>query len=433
MHADAARGRCLTRVRRALPRNRIAISDTRSAPMKISALRCASTAAAQDLFAQITSVSGTSVTLSIAPAQTGSFTMRHDDSVPINAAISSICSHTATGGTVGGIVEFPATSAYPLGQSISLYGCWGVTLSLTGAQNGDGGHPVELEWHGVTGGTVINMNKAADSRVAGLSVSGINGNTAGVIIDVDNYTTGGAGDGLADAARYVRARGPGPRGHRDPRRESIHRQRTGPEFQRRADLESLERAGRHVGLLFRRRRPDLQRGNPRRPDRGSRHRDHVGLRRTARDLWHRLRAEQGRRVDHRSFRRRRGRQHDVFRRDQRERAEFHFRRGRRRSNFIIEASRIADSAGTKRIRHAVEPADRNHQLVGLRRRNDHLRNQQRQWRRFGIPIPIFSMQNSFGDPSPFRDGTGSNTPDRLLFTEFADILANTGVRFKSAT
>ena len=156
-----------------------------------------SSAAAQDLFAQITGVSGNSVTLSIAPAQTGSFTMRHDDSVPINAAISSICSHTATGGTVGGIVEFPATSTYPLGQSLNLYGCWGVTLSLTGAQNGDGGHPVELEWHGVTGGTVINMNKAADSRVAGLSVSGINGNTAGVIIDVDNYPTGGSGDGLA--------------------------------------------------------------------------------------------------------------------------------------------------------------------------------------------------------------------------------------------
>ena len=123
--------------------------------------------------------------------------MRHDDSVPINAAISSICSHTATGGTVGGIVEFPATSTYALGQSLNLYGCWGVTLSLTVAQNGDGGHPVELEWHGVTGGTVINMNKAADSRVAGLSVSGINGNTAGVIIDVDNYPTGGGGDGLA--------------------------------------------------------------------------------------------------------------------------------------------------------------------------------------------------------------------------------------------
>ena len=156
-----------------------------------------SSGSAQDLFAQITSVSGNSVTLSVAPAQTGSFTMRHDDSVPINAAISSVCSHTATGGTVGGIVEFPATSAYSLGQSLNLYGCWGVTLSLTVAQNGDGGHPVELEWHGVTGGTVINMNKAADSRVAGLSVSGINGNTAGVIIDVDNYTTGGGGDGLA--------------------------------------------------------------------------------------------------------------------------------------------------------------------------------------------------------------------------------------------
>ncbi|HLX06023.1 MAG TPA: hypothetical protein VKR28_10835, partial [Candidatus Binatus sp.] len=50
-----------------------------------------SNAAAQDLFTQITGVSGNSVTLSIAPAQTGTFTMRHDDSVPINAAINSIC------------------------------------------------------------------------------------------------------------------------------------------------------------------------------------------------------------------------------------------------------------------------------------------------------------------------------------------------------
>jgi hypothetical protein len=152
-------------------------------------------AKAQDLFAQITAINGTSVALSVAPGQTGVFTMRHDDSVAANAAINSICTHAASFGTVGGIVQFPATSAYSIGQTINLYGCSGVTLSLA-AENGDGGRPVELEWHGAAGGTVINMNKTADCRVEGLAVSGVNGSTAGVIIDVDNYTTGGAGDGV---------------------------------------------------------------------------------------------------------------------------------------------------------------------------------------------------------------------------------------------
>ncbi len=150
-------------------------------------------AKAQDLFAQISAINGTAVVLSAAPAQTGTFTMRHDDSVAVNAAISSICTHTGSGGATGGIVQFPAPSMYPIGQTIDLYGCFGVTLSLAG-QNGDGGNPVDLEWHGVTGGTVISMNKTADCRVEGLTVSGKSGSTAGVIIDVDNYNTGGAGD-----------------------------------------------------------------------------------------------------------------------------------------------------------------------------------------------------------------------------------------------
>ncbi|HYL59159.1 MAG TPA: hypothetical protein VEU51_09820 [Candidatus Acidoferrales bacterium] len=152
-------------------------------------------AEAQDLFAQITAINGTSVVLSTAPAQTGTFTLRHDDSVAVNAAISSICSHSGNGGANGGIVQFPAAATYPIGQTIDLYGCFGVTLSLA-ASNGDGGNPVDLEWHGAAGGIVISMNKAADCRVEGLTVSGKAGTTAGVIIDVDNYTTGGAGDAV---------------------------------------------------------------------------------------------------------------------------------------------------------------------------------------------------------------------------------------------
>ena len=308
--------------------------------------------------------------------------MRHDDSVPINAAISSVCSHTATGGTVGGIVEFPATSAYSLGQSLNLYGCWGVTLSLTVAQNGDGGHPVELEWHGVTGGTVINMNKAADSRVAGLSVSGINGNTAGVIIDVDNYTTGGGGDGLATQ-------------HDTFERLALGRAGIGIRVANRS-------TGNVQDLNFR----DVQISNPSNgqggmwgyffggggqtyneeirggSNSGPRRRDHVGIRRTARDLRHRLRAEQDRGVGQRSLRRRRGRQHDVFGRDQRERAIFYLRYGRQRFQLYHRCVTNCRRARTERIPDAVEPADCNQELLGLRWRDYYLRYQQWQWWKF---------------------------------------------------
>jgi hypothetical protein len=384
-----------------------------------------STAAAQDLFAQITGVSGTAVTLSIAPAQTGTFTMRHDDSVPINAAISSLCSRTATGGTVGGIVEFPATSAYSLGQSISLYGCWGVTLSLTGAQTGDGGHPVELEWHGVTGGTVINMNKAADSRVAGLSVSGINGNTAGVIIDVDNYTTGGAGDGLAVQ-------------HDTFERVDLGRAGIGIRVANRS-------TGNVQDLSFN----DVQISNPSNGQGGMWAYFFGGGGQTYNEEIHGGLIEghdigivsnfvgqleiygtdfEQNKVDAWTIDRFGGGADGnmMFSGVTSESAQnFIFDAGGG-GNFIIEASRIADQPGPNGF---VMQLDRPTAITsswicgggtttcGISNGNGG---------GFGIPIPIFSMQNSFGDPSPFRDGTGSNTPDRLLFTEFADIVANTG-------
>ena len=56
-----------------------------------------------------------------------------------NAAISSICSHTATGGTVGGVVEFPATSTYALGQSINGNRTNTNNLTIDGTSNVDSG------------------------------------------------------------------------------------------------------------------------------------------------------------------------------------------------------------------------------------------------------------------------------------------------------
>jgi len=383
-----------------------------------------SAAAAQDLFAQITGVSGASVTLSIAPAQSGSFTMRHDDSVPINAAISSICSHTATGGTVGGIVEFPATSAYPLGQSLNLYGCWGVTLSLTGAQNGDGGHPVELEWHGVTGGTVINMNKAADSRVAGLSVSGINGNTAGVIIDVDNYPTGGGGDGV-------------PTQH-----DTFERVELG-----RAGI-AIRVANRSTGnvqdLSFR----DVQVSNPSNGQGGmwgyffggggqtyneeircgliAGHdiaivSDFVGqLEIYGTDF------EQNKIEAWTSDRFGGGADGNMmFSGVTSEGAQYFIFDPGGAANFIIEASRIADQPGPNGFLMQLNrpTAIKSSWVCGGGTTTCGISNGN-----VPNPDPIFSMQNSYGDPSPFRNGDGSNTPDAMIFNEFTDWLQNGVVR-----
>jgi hypothetical protein len=384
-----------------------------------------SSAAAQDLFAQITGVSGASVTLSIAPAQTGSFTMRHDDSVPINAAVSSICSHTATGGTVGGIVEFPATTAYPIGQSINLYGCWGVTLSLTGAQNGDGGHPAELEWHGATGGIVINMNKAADSRVAGLSVSGINGNTAGVIIDVDNYATGGGGDGLATQHDTFE--------HLDLGRAGI------------GIRVANQSAGNVQDMSFR----DVQISNPSNGQGGMWGYFFGGGGQTYNEE---IRGGliQGRDVAIMSafvgqleiygtdFEQNKieawtldrfGGGADgnmMFSGVTSEDAQyFIFDPSAVGSNFIIDATRIAGMPGPNGFLMQLNrpTAIKSSWICGggttiCGISNGNAPN----------PQPIFSMQNSYGDPSPFRNGDGSNVPDTMIFTEFTDWLQNGIVR-----
>ena len=381
-------------------------------------------AAAQDLFAQIMGVNGTSVTLSIAPAQTGSFTMRHDDSVAINAAISSICSHGATGGTVGGVVEFPATSTYALGQSINMYGCFGVALSLTGGQSGDGGHPVELEWHGVTGGTVINMNKAADSRVAGLSVSGINGNTPGVIIDVDNYPTGGSGDNLATA-------------HDTFERLDLGRAGIG--------VRVANRSGANVqDLSFH----DVQISNPSNGQGG---------------MWGYFFGGAGQTYNEEI----RGgliAGHDIaivsnfvgqleiygtdfeennieawtldrfgggadgnmmFSGVTSEGAQYFIFDAGGGANFIVDASRIADAPGPNGfVMNLNRPiAIKSSWVCGGGTTICGISNG-------NAPNPqtIFSMQNSYGDASPFRNGDGSNTPDTVIFTQFADLMANGVVR-----
>ncbi|HZC45691.1 MAG TPA: hypothetical protein VE243_04400, partial [Candidatus Acidoferrum sp.] len=381
--------------------------------------------AAQDLFAQVTAVNGTSVTLSTAPAQTGSFTLRHDDSVPINAAISSICSHSAALGTVGGIVEFPATSTYALGQSINLYGCWGVTLSLTTAQNGDGGHPVELEWHGVTGGTVINMNKSADSRVAGLSVSGINGNTPGVIIDVDNYTTGGAGDGIPtqhDTFERLEL-GRGGIGIRVANRSTANVQ----------DLSFLDVQisnpsngqggmwGYFFGGLGQTYNEEIQGGLIAGHDVaivsafvGQLEVYGTDLEQNKIDAWTSDRFGGG--ADGNM----------MFSGITSESSQyFIYDTNNTGSNFIIDASRIAAAPGPNGFLMQLNrpTAIRSSSICGggtpvCGISNGNAPN----------PQPIFSMQNSYGDSSPIRNGDGSNTANAMIFTEFADTIASGVVR-----
>ncbi|MGH7923071.1 MAG: hypothetical protein ACREQH_00605, partial [Candidatus Binatus sp.] len=95
------------------------------------------------------------------------------------------------------------------------------------------------------------------------------------------------------------------------------------------------------------------------------------------------------------------------------------------SNFIIDATRIADAPGPNGFLMQLNrpSAIKSSWVCGGGTTICGISNGNAP-----SPQPIFSMQNSYGDSSPFRNGDGSNTPDAMIFTEFADSLAGGGVR-----
>ncbi|HEV2169668.1 MAG TPA: hypothetical protein VGR40_01910, partial [Candidatus Binatus sp.] len=91
------------------------------------------------------------------------------------------------------------------------------------------------------------------------------------------------------------------------------------------------------------------------------------------------------------------------------------------SNFIINATRIADQPGPNGFVMQLnrQTAIRSSWICGggttvCGISNGNAPN----------PQPIVSMQNSYGDSNPFRNGDGSNAPDSMIFTEFTDSIAS---------
>ncbi len=136
---------------------------------------------AQDLLTTITAISGTDITLAAAAAQTGSFTMRHDDGVAFNTVLNSMC---ATGGEL-----FVPAGTYPIATSINLAQnptqCAGVRMSgIAAPRINNEGTNAALSWVGPLGGTVIDMDRGNAIAVENLAVHG-SVSTPAIAFDLD--------------------------------------------------------------------------------------------------------------------------------------------------------------------------------------------------------------------------------------------------------
>lgn len=154
----------------------------------------------QILLGKILSISGTTVQLSIAPAQTGSFTMGHDNGPNINAAIKASCDANNRCGTVYTPFEptlFPiATPIVALrGVGLKLIGGAGSTV-----QEPNSTAPAGWLWVGALGATMLELNQQTTPAVKDMSlqasVNGFSGSTMGVTIDMDGFDPG---DGLGNS------------------------------------------------------------------------------------------------------------------------------------------------------------------------------------------------------------------------------------------
>ena len=145
-------------------------------------------ASRRDLYTTILSGGGgTSVTLNTSPG-VSSGVLKHDDSVPFNAAITAACISSTTGVQNGAEVFIPS-GVYPIAQSLSIYRCGGIKIKGTGADGALGA--TLLRWTGAVGGTILPVNQYAAIILSGVVLTQTNGNTPGIAISLDQYDAGG--------------------------------------------------------------------------------------------------------------------------------------------------------------------------------------------------------------------------------------------------
>lgn len=162
---------------------------------------CPTSAVRQHLLATITAISGTSVTLSTAPSQSGTFTIRHDDGPAFNAAIATL----PTGGTSqGGTIQAPICgngNSYQIETAINLLNTSAVRLTGSGGPAYLAASAASLVWRGPAGGSVFVLNGTYGDEIDHFAIPAAAGTTPGIGFDIDKYgsaTNATANDYLHD-------------------------------------------------------------------------------------------------------------------------------------------------------------------------------------------------------------------------------------------
>ncbi|HYB92376.1 MAG TPA: hypothetical protein VEC38_15170 [Candidatus Binataceae bacterium] len=172
---------------------------------------CPGVAKPADLLTTITAINPTTgvVTVAIAPSQSGTVTMRHDNEPSLAAALLAAQPVSGAGANQAARIDLPYCSVcYPLGQPLSFYGTGRETLvGSSNAQFGSAG--TCFEWDGPTAGIVFNLNNAGSMDLENLAFPGgavDPGSTPGLAISFDNYSgTGPGGNPAGRSSGYTGA------------------------------------------------------------------------------------------------------------------------------------------------------------------------------------------------------------------------------------
>jgi hypothetical protein len=136
-----------------------------------------------DLDAKITAISGNNVTLSVAPSQSTTTPLRHDNSPAIQAAVNASYLFTYTAPVYTQDYLPACATHYDMSQAVSF---WGTTQAgITGASRAPNQSVsnTQLRWDGPPGGMMFNLNYAGNVTIENIGVEGQVGNTPGVVID----------------------------------------------------------------------------------------------------------------------------------------------------------------------------------------------------------------------------------------------------------
>ncbi len=143
-------------------------------------------AVAADLDAQITAINGTSVTLSVAPSQSTTATMRHDNGPALQQAVNA----SVLSGFIGSKVYLPTCAAhYDMAQAVSFWGLAQTGIAGPDTNPNQNVARTQIQWDGPPGGIVFNLNYANSDTIENIAAEGQTGSTPGILIDEDRYGT----------------------------------------------------------------------------------------------------------------------------------------------------------------------------------------------------------------------------------------------------